>query len=174
MIIVRVFIKIILFFNVITLDMGWIDVSRSIRWEFLKIFCWNCNGYFCYFFFYMFLWQCSFIFVFTWNCGAFVEHPRIWIVGSSPGKASSSSLVIIFVVIVIIIIIILASLLSTIDSFKSITVILKLVGIPLMMMICYQMTITASQVDCFSWIWMVLNFLWMMFTWSLQSSPFGQ
>ena len=40
----------------------------------------------------MFLWQCSFIFVFTWNCGAFVEHPRIWIVGSSPGKASTSSL----------------------------------------------------------------------------------
>ena len=83
-------------------------------------------------------------------------------------------IIITFVVIVIIIIIILASLLSTIDSFKSITVILKLVGIPLMMMICYQMTITASQVDCFSWIWMVLNFLWMMFTWSLQSSPFGQ
>ena len=23
---------------------------------------------------------------------------------------------------------------------------------------------TASQVDCFSWIWMVLNFLWMMLT----------
>ena len=28
-----------------TLDRGWIDVNRSIRWEFLKTFCWNYNNY---------------------------------------------------------------------------------------------------------------------------------
>ena len=33
-----------------------------------------------------------------------------------------------------------------------------------------EKTLTASQVDCLSWIWIVLNFLWMIFTWMILES----
>ena len=44
--------------QVATLDTGWIDVSRSIRWEFLKTFCWNCNSYCIFLFFRYIIDQC--------------------------------------------------------------------------------------------------------------------
>ena len=36
-----------------------------------------------------------------------------------------------------------------------------------------EKTLTASQVDCFSWIWIVLNFLWMIFTWVIRELLWG-